>query len=947
MCEQERAPPENELIQMDDYATLQNANGPCLIPDAADRGISCKQLLHVVDFLLQRCEKDGRLSCWTDAQKENLGSGEVLNIHSINLYQLNKWLLVPATRKLRCSFVEFISNVADSQIPKWFVSHWWGEPILLFASCMQHFIKMRGDESVFWICAYANNQHDLTAEVTDDPEQSSFRRALQKCKGTVMVLDEQATTFSRAWCTYETAITLRDQKFVDLVTFNRAGDPDLPLIDETGMRYGGTFAMISDGLLPSDESIVTKERQLGITPETKKAQRESAFPQALIKVGLAVSIETAGASVETDRVHILNSITGEALDAAPLVEHPAYTKLNSILRARFAMAWLYSPDVGKTRQEQKNKLDVILRTLSDAEPSKLSFDFPASKHLRDEKIVSIAQMLPPCLERLSLCVQKSWIGDKSIVALALRIPSLRSLTQLRIHFWGCENLGDVGLVALGKGLSEASGLEELRLDFSGCSLGDEGVKSIAENVALLTQLKVLSLNVSKNTGVSDSSLLCLRKSLKFLGGITELTLMFAGCSWITRQGVCAIGKGLCNLKAITKLSMNFFSCTMDVAALSDLTAGIGQQVCLTDLSLLFDESLDVTPKVQSKGKGKSRKKGTLESSVGKSLATHLPRFHELNHLTLYLCNLGGQDVEQISQAIRVLVNLRTLKLHFLDCVAGPGDVSHLCDTLSCLQHLSVMMLRLRGCGGVNDDSTVALRRFLAIGTKLSELTLDLSECSSLSRVGAESLASCIGKCGQLAGLELKLSRVSGFDDTTAVALAGSLGALLQLRRLCVVCKTCERLSERGVQALVDSMRRHSQLDRIHADFSNGKVGAQQLEEIMKGLKCSPACDIRAFNQNRIYRQKSNAVPEEREDELRQRLTSFATTEKNSLAFGAGELNSAERKIVHELAVGIGGLVTQSFGEGEQRYLVVSRDTTVLKNVAPNVALSRAKADSHR
>ena len=43
---------------------------------------------------------------------------------------------------------------------------------------------------------YANNQHELGAEISADPKQTSFYRALQEGRGTVTVLDRRAVTFS-------------------------------------------------------------------------------------------------------------------------------------------------------------------------------------------------------------------------------------------------------------------------------------------------------------------------------------------------------------------------------------------------------------------------------------------------------------------------------------------------------------------------------------------------------------------------------------------------------------------------------------------------------------------------------------------------------------------------------------------------------------------------------
>ena len=61
------------------------------------------------------------------------------------------------------------------------------------------------------MCAYANNQHDLSAEVTEDPAQTSFRKAIDLAQGTISIVDTNAVCFTRIWCDFEIACTLADE----------------------------------------------------------------------------------------------------------------------------------------------------------------------------------------------------------------------------------------------------------------------------------------------------------------------------------------------------------------------------------------------------------------------------------------------------------------------------------------------------------------------------------------------------------------------------------------------------------------------------------------------------------------------------------------------------------------------------------------------------------------
>ena len=43
-------------------------------------------------------------------------------------------------------------------------------------------VRKLGKTDAYWVCAYANNQHKLDAEIPDDPKQSAFFKAMQLCE---------------------------------------------------------------------------------------------------------------------------------------------------------------------------------------------------------------------------------------------------------------------------------------------------------------------------------------------------------------------------------------------------------------------------------------------------------------------------------------------------------------------------------------------------------------------------------------------------------------------------------------------------------------------------------------------------------------------------------------------------------------------------------------------
>ena len=66
-----------------------------------------------------------------------------------------------------------------------------------------HPLYLGGRSPRYWVCAHANNQHNLASEIVDDLSQTSFARAMKIAKGTVSVVDQGGGSFGRIWCVFE------------------------------------------------------------------------------------------------------------------------------------------------------------------------------------------------------------------------------------------------------------------------------------------------------------------------------------------------------------------------------------------------------------------------------------------------------------------------------------------------------------------------------------------------------------------------------------------------------------------------------------------------------------------------------------------------------------------------------------------------------------------------
>ena len=135
------------------FEDLHHGRAGCSIDKTELRAISVAQLSDVRAHIERRCPKEG----WTNLQMA------VLTAKSVTLYDAARYVIKPATYARQCAFVELVAE--GEQRPKWFTSHWWGEPVLDFVACIEtHAIdhgyrwynyepKWVDDGTSYWVCA--------------------------------------------------------------------------------------------------------------------------------------------------------------------------------------------------------------------------------------------------------------------------------------------------------------------------------------------------------------------------------------------------------------------------------------------------------------------------------------------------------------------------------------------------------------------------------------------------------------------------------------------------------------------------------------------------------------------------------------------------------------------------------------------------------------------------
>mmetsp|Transcript_102453 Transcript_102453/g.235039 ORF Transcript_102453/g.235039 Transcript_102453/m.235039 type:complete len:308 (-) Transcript_102453:473-1396(-) len=120
------------------------------------------------------------------------------------------------------SFAELLWN--EERQAEWFVSHYWGEPVVDFVTCLVEHdeVYMLAGKALYWVCAYASSQTHIGEELGNKgPLHSPFFRALQLAQGAVLVIDAASEVTRRMWCGFENVVINRENKTIVLATADR------------------------------------------------------------------------------------------------------------------------------------------------------------------------------------------------------------------------------------------------------------------------------------------------------------------------------------------------------------------------------------------------------------------------------------------------------------------------------------------------------------------------------------------------------------------------------------------------------------------------------------------------------------------------------------------------------------------------------------------------------
>ena len=300
-----------------------------------------------------------------------------------------------------------------------------------------------GDAAAFWVCAYANRQWSLSGDVTDDPSETPFHKAISISKGTIALLDSGGVYFSRIWvrrpnpnpnpnlhlrsnlerdgsdgvpaqCCYEIYQSLRGEASREAAAHH--GEPytfdvytaHSEPIERTysDKRHEGGPVGLVDGIAQADLAPKQERTKVGddawadSMATTHKTDREKVFPPSLVLAAFRTCVEDGNASVASDQTHILNAICGHADLNAPRTKgekHAAFDETNQTLRGRFAGTALRQA-VGAGGE----LLDACLEALREAKGLKSLVVYFGEDGASEEVMERVQAALPDCLETLVL-----------------------------------------------------------------------------------------------------------------------------------------------------------------------------------------------------------------------------------------------------------------------------------------------------------------------------------------------------------------------------------------------------------------------------------------------------------------------------------------------------------------------------------------------------------------
>eukprot|EP00747_Dinoflagellata_sp_TGD_P222886 gnl/TRDRNA2_/TRDRNA2_94557_c0_seq1.p1 gnl/TRDRNA2_/TRDRNA2_94557_c0~~gnl/TRDRNA2_/TRDRNA2_94557_c0_seq1.p1 ORF type:complete len:347 (+),score=61.78 gnl/TRDRNA2_/TRDRNA2_94557_c0_seq1:107-1147(+) len=311
--------------------------------DPREWGMTVQQLY---DFGVEVYGSDEKLDgCAKEISSYGMGlKSTVSDEANLSMYDVVVQNVKPKTKEANLSLSVFM-NQEDPKKAEVFISHSWAEKFALFAlvlaiHCLpkpdsvppqittETYHKMVGSlfgwadgivtlmpDTVIWICAFAINQNaNIAGELGSDVMESPFAQVLRSCRQVIVVYNPVVDLYSRVWCCLEIYLAVQKEET----------EPDTFSIKTVGMVPLSVHSAFRDAIGPENREnikILATEIRQEWQQKTMQGDNDGMFKtdrskldsvaEPLVQEFLTdnpVKVEDAQASVESDRIMIMNAI---------------------------------------------------------------------------------------------------------------------------------------------------------------------------------------------------------------------------------------------------------------------------------------------------------------------------------------------------------------------------------------------------------------------------------------------------------------------------------------------------------------------------------------------------------------------------------------------------------------------------------------------------------------
>jgi len=782
------------------------------------RAVSLKDLRRLADFIKDKCRVYG----WIDPRsKETVGDAKEVNLYQLvfnfigpvtapvghevvdDSVQIGPdeevpggealWLEHKGRRRLRYvrgvppgpkantpdkyvrtfsgSFAELLWN--EERAAEWFVSHFWGEPVVDFVTCLNaHDYRYNLDGGgLYWVCAHANSQTHIGEELgTQGPLCSPFFRALDLAKGAVLVVDSASEVTRRMWCGFENVIIARERKEFVMATAQEGTGHTLT--STPAPADGGRRSIFGGHMAPEEVCLI----------------RSSEFPRDGLMAALDTHLELARASNKDDEQMIIDTVRTElggfdransklrvlgatALFATETVTAESVQVLNrSTEPFELNGTWESAAAGLKLGLEFQNCDGLLLvsgQQVPDAESlaRDLGRELLSAQHLRKVhfalgrsnvqdagfQALGAAFSNKSALTSVTLDCRFCELGDAGMAGLVQGLGQAPNLASVHLNLRFCEKIGDAGMTSLGQGLGQAPCLASVHLDLSKCeNIGDAGLKGFGQGLGQAPSLASVHLIAEGCENIGDAGVKGFGQGLGQAPSLASVHLIAEGCENIGDAGVKGFGQGLGQAPSLSSVYLDFRKCeNIGDDGVKGLGQGLGQAPSLASVHLDFTCFTPYSDARSSVGDD-----GVAGLGQGLGQAPCLASVHlnfEWNDI------IGDDGVKGLGQGLGQAPNLAAVYLNCRLCVnIGADGVKGLGQGLGQAPSLASVHLEFFGCGHLGADALTILGQALGQAPNLASVHLNLKMCSDLGHEGVQGLGQGLAQAPSLASVHLEL-----------------------------------------------------------------------------------------------------------------------------------------------------------------------------------------------